>query len=283
MNPHTGPHVLMAGLAFGESPRWRDGRLWFADWGTHEIMTVDDDGEGTMVAQVDSFPFSFDWLLDGRMLISSGTDHALLSLESRTSLSVYADLKAISDKAWNEIVVASNGNAYVNSIGFDMDRDEDSDRGLIAVVSPDGQARQVADRLHFPNGMAITADGSTLIVAESYGNKLTAFDIEQNGDLSGQRTWADLGDGSPDGICLDAEGAVWYADVPNRRCVRVEEGGKVLHTIDVDRGCFGCMLGGPDGRTLYLMAAEWPTAMTEGSRTGRVLTAKAPAPHAGRP
>jgi sugar lactone lactonase YvrE len=143
----------------------------------------------------------------------------------------------------------------------------------------------VADGIHFPNGMAITPDGATLIVAESYGRRLTAFDFAAGGDLSNRRVWADLGDGVPDGICIDAEHAVWYADVPNRRCVRVREGGEVLQTLEHDRGCFACMLGGPDGTTLFVVAREWhgPASMADGTRTGQILTAQAPAPHAGHP
>ena len=143
----------------------------------------------------------------------------------------------------------------------------------------------MADGVAFPNGMAVTPDNSTLIVAESYGNKLTAFDIAADGSLSNRRVWADLGDGVPDGICLDAENAVWYADVPNKRCVRVREGGEVLQTIDLDRGCFACMLGGADRRTLFMTANEWrgPDNMADGPRMGQVLTVEAPAPGAGWP
>jgi sugar lactone lactonase YvrE len=149
----------------------------------------------------------------------------------------------------------------------------------------DGSARQVADGIAFPNGMAVTPDNATLIVAESYGKKLTAFDIAANGDLSHRRVWADLGDGVPDGICLDAENAVWYADVPNKRCVRVREGGEILQTINLDRGCFACMLGDTDRQTPLLVATEWrgPAGMSDGRRTGQLLTIKAPAPGVGWP
>jgi sugar lactone lactonase YvrE len=157
--------------------------------------------------------------------------------------------------------------------------------GTIALVSPDGAARRAADGIAFPNGMAVTPDNSTLIVAESYARKLTAFDIAADGSLSNKRVWASLGDGVPDGICLDAEGAVWYGDVPNRRCVRVREGGEILQTVDLDRGCFACMLGGADGRTLFLVAQEWRglEIADDNRRTGEVLTVSAPAPHAGWP
>jgi sugar lactone lactonase YvrE len=143
----------------------------------------------------------------------------------------------------------------------------------------------VADGLAFPNGMVVTPDDSTLIVAESYAKRLTAFDIAADGSLSNRRVWADLQDGVPDGICLDAENAVWYGDVPNKHCVRVREGGEVLQTVGLDRGCFACALGGPDRRTLFLMATEWsgPANMFDGPRTGQVLTAEAPAAGAGWP
>ena len=153
------------------------------------------------------------------------------------------------------------------------------------MVRPDGSTRRVADDIAFGNGMAITDDGSTLIVAESWARRLSAFDIVADGGLSNRRVWAHLGDGTPDGICVDSEGAVWFADVPNKCCVRVREGGEVLHTIGLDRGGFACMLGGPGGRTLFVLAAEWVgfENMDPSSRTGRILVAEAPAPRAGRP
>ena len=159
--------------------------------------------------------------------------------------------------------------------------------GTIALVKPDGSVRRVADGIAFPNGMAITPDNSTLIVAESYARRLTAFDIAADGGLSNRRVWADLDDGVPDGICLDNDNAVWYADVPNRRCVRVREGGKVLQTIDLDRGCFACMFGGPDRRTLFLIATEWRgmenIPVVAQARKGQVLMMEAPARGAGWP
>jgi sugar lactone lactonase YvrE len=143
----------------------------------------------------------------------------------------------------------------------------------------------VADGIAFPNGMVVTPDNSTLIVAESYGRCLTAFDIAADGGLSGRRTWADLGDGVPDGLCLDADGAVWYADVPNQTCARVGEGGPILRSIDLGLGGFSCALGGSDGRTLFIVATEWhgPASMADGRRTGVVLATTAPAPRAGWP
>ena len=177
------------------------------------------------------------------------------------------------------------GNAYVNGGGFDLMAGDPFAPGIVALVTADGSARQVADGLAFPNGMLVTPDNATLIVAESYAKRLSAFDIAADGSLFGRRVWADLGDGAPDGICLDAEGAVWYADVPNKRCVRVREGGEVLQQLELDRGCFACALGGPDRSTLFMMATEWkgPKRMFAEPRTGQVLTSRAPAPGVGWP
>jgi sugar lactone lactonase YvrE len=276
--------TLMTGIAFGESPRWHDGRLWFADWGPQELIAVDLEGRREVVVRVPSSPFSIDWSPDGRLLIVSGPEGVVLRREPDGSLATHADLSRLSDHPWNEIVVDGRGNAYVNNIGFDFPFGEFAP-GTVALLAPDGSVRQVADGVAFPNGMAVTPDNSTLIVAESYVNKLTAFDIAEDGGLSNRRIWADLGDGVPDGLCLDAEGAVWYGDVPNKRCVRVREGGEVLQTIDLDRGCFACMLGGPDGKTLFLVAQEWRgmEGAADEERTGQILTAPAPAASAGWP
>ncbi|MDQ4126805.1 MAG: SMP-30/gluconolactonase/LRE family protein [Actinomycetota bacterium] len=276
--------TLMTGIAFGESPRWHEDRLWFADWGTQELIAVDLEGKGEVIVRVPSFPFCMDWLPDGRLLIVSARDRSLLRWEPDGSLVTHTDLGGLSGHPWNDIVVDGRGNAYIGNTGFDFPGGEFAP-GILALVTPDGSARQVADGVAFPNGIVVTPDNSTLILAESYGNRLTAFDIAADGSLSNRRVWADLDGGVPDGICLDAEGAVWYADVPNERCVRVREGGEVLQTIDLDRGCFACMLGGIDGRTLFLVAREWRglESTVDGERTGRLLTAPAPAPGAGWP
>ena len=278
--------TLMTGLVFGEQPRWHEDRLWFSDWGTQEVIAVDLEGNDEMILQGRSFPLCVDWLPDGRLLVVSAREGLLLRRESDGSLVTHGDLTGLSDPPpGNELVVDGRGNAYVNGGGFDLMAGEEFAPGIIALVSPDGSARRVADGIAFPNGMVVTADDSTLIVAESYAGRLTGFDIAADGGLSNRRVWADLQDGAPDGICLDAENAVWYGDVPNKRCVRVREGGEVLQTIQLDRGCFACALGGPDKRTLFMMATEWsgPAGMFEGPRTGRVLTVQAPAAGAGRP
>jgi sugar lactone lactonase YvrE len=224
------------------------------------------------------------FLPDGRLLIVSMREGLLLRREPDGSLVTHADLKRLSRRPWNDLVVDGRGNAYVNNIGFDFPGGEFTPAGIVALVTPDGTMRQVASGLAFPNGMGVTPDNSTLIVAESYGDRLTAFDIAADGSLSQQRVWATLGGGHPDGICLDAAGAVWYADVPAKHCVRVREGGEVLETIELDRGCFACALGGAERRTLFMMAAQFPTtASGADAPTGQVLTAEAPAPGAGWP
>jgi sugar lactone lactonase YvrE len=277
------PRTLLTGLMFGESPRWHDGRLWFSDMGAQEARSVDLDGNSEVVASVPAMPMGIGWLPDGRMLIVSARDGRLLRIEHDGSLATHADLTGLERHPWSDMVVDGRGNAYVGNIGFDFPGGEFAP-GILALVRPDGSATRVADGIAFANGMAVTPDNATLILAESYGNRLTAFDVAEDGGLSKRRVWADLGGGVPDGICLDAEGAVWYSDVPNKRCVRVREGGKVLETVQLDRGCFACALGGDDRRTLFMMAAEFSsTAAMSGQRTGQVLTTPAPAPAAGWP
>jgi sugar lactone lactonase YvrE len=277
--------ILLTGLGFGESPRWHEDRLWFCNWGTQEVVAVDLDGKSEVIVRVPTtIPFSIDWLPDGRLLIVSGSEGLLLRRESDGSLATHADLSGLCGGC-NEIAVDGRDNAYVNGGGFDLTAGEKFAPGIIALVTRDGSVRQVADGIAFPNGMAVTPDNATLIIAESYGKRLTAFDIAADGSLSNRRVWADLGSGVPDGICIDVDNAVWYGDVPNKRCVRVREGGEVLQTINLDRGCFACMLGGADRKTLLLMAAEWHglAKMTDGARTGQILTVKAPASGVGWP
>ena len=284
-HPMPEPQILLTGLAFGESPRWHAGRLWLANWGTPDIVTVGLDGESEIAARVPpSIPCSIDWLPDGRLLVVSGRTARVLHAKDDGPLAVHADLSGLGS-VFNEIVVDGRGDAYVNGGPDPAPGGQDAGSGIIALVRPDGSARQVADGIAFGNGMAITADGSTLIVAESWGNRLTAFDIAADGSLSGRRVWASIPGGFPDGICLDADGAVWYADVPGQQCARVREGGEVVQAIDLDRDCFACMLGGPDRRTLFMLAAEWRgfEHMTGPERTGQVLICDAPAPGSGRP
>jgi sugar lactone lactonase YvrE len=276
--------TLLTGLAFGESPRWSNDRLWFSDFGTQEVVTVDLTGSKEVITHVPGAPMGLGFLPDGHLLIVSMRDGLLLRREHEGKLVVHADLSRLSLYPWSDLVVDGRGNAYVGNLGFNFPQGEFAP-GLLVLITPDGSVQQVADECAFANGMVVTPDDSTLILAETYGHRLTAFDIDATGHLSNRRVWADLGRGSPDGICLDAENAVWYADVPAKQCVRVRQGGERVQTIELDRGCFACMLGGVERRTLFLMAAEYPPTSwgPEAARTGQVLTTSAPVPGAGWP
>ncbi|MET7982065.1 MULTISPECIES: SMP-30/gluconolactonase/LRE family protein [unclassified Streptomyces] len=280
----NGVRTLLEGRGLVESPRWHGDRLYFSDWSAGEVVALDPvDGRAEVVARVASLPLCTDRHPDGSMLIVSSADGLLLRREPDGSLAVYADLGR---PGWNDIVVDGRGNTYVNRAGFDPTKGEVFEPGSVSLVTPDGSVREVADDIAFPNGMAVTADGSTLIVADSYRHALVAFGIGPDGALSGRRVWAELGEGTPDGICVDAENAVWYADVPGRRCVRVAEGGAVLDRVDLDRGGFACVLGGHDRRTLFVVAAVW-RGMTESELvtpgSGQVLATRVEVPGAGRP
>lgn len=271
--------TLLTGLAMGESPRWHDGRLWLSDMGANEVVRADLDGKSEIVASVPAMPMGLGWLPDGRFLVVSSRDGKLLRREPDGSWVTHADLAPLSRYPWSDMVVDGRGNAYIGNIGYEFGV-QDPGLGTVALVTPGGQVRQVADGFGFPNGMAVTPDGATLIVAESHGSRLTAFDIAADGSLANRRIWADLPGAFPDGICLDSEGAVWFAEVPGQRCVRVREGGEVLQTVSFDQGAFACVLGGPEGTTLFVTTAPWPP---DGSRTGRVESVEAPARAVGYP
>lgn len=267
----TTTRVLVEGLGFPESTRWREGRTWLCNWGSGEILAVAPDGAREVTARLaaDTLPFSIDWLSD------DGPKRELL-VQAGEGFDLLADLTGFGPAPFNELVVDAAGNAYVNG-----------GPGAVVLVRLDGTAQQVADGLRWPNGMVLVDDGGTLVVADSHAEQLVGFEVADDGSLSGRRVWAEL-DHAPDGICADADGAVWAASVPGRRCVRVREGGEVLNTVAADRGCFACMLGGEDGKTLFIAAAEWrgmEAAMKEGpGQTGRLLAAPSqPAAHAGRP
>ncbi|GAB7003616.1 SMP-30/gluconolactonase/LRE family protein [Nocardioides sp. AN3] len=252
---------MAGGLGLLESPRWHDGRLWFSDWTGGRILALTDDGELEVMVRHTSLPLCFDFLPDGRLVLVSASTRALLTLEADGTLATYADLAPLSAYGCNDIVVDGRGNAYVNCGNFDFAQGPppgERQPGFVALVRSDASTQVVADDLAFPNGMAITADGRTLVVADSYRSQLVGFDIAEDGSLAGRRVWASLGTDNPDGICLDAEGAVWYADVPHQHCVRVAEGGEVLATVPLDRGAFACMLS--DTPELFAVGARWPGA-----------------------
>jgi sugar lactone lactonase YvrE len=281
--------TLLTGLVIGESPRWHDGRLWFANWGTEEIVAVDAAGEAVVMAKgAPGLGWSIDWLPDGRLLV---TGEGLSRVEPDGSTVPHADLSGLGVTGFNELVVDGRGNVYVNG-GCDFHPDEGTAPGIVALVTPDGAVRQVADGIAFPNGMAVTPDNRTLVVAESFARRLTAFDIAADGGLSNRRVWAD--GVAPDGICVDADNAVWtgVGGMGDSVVARVREGGDVLERVELDLPCFACMLGGEDGRTLFMLTADWRMTegfeeniarLTNGPRTGRLVTARAPAPGAGWP
>jgi sugar lactone lactonase YvrE len=280
---------LLSDLVIGESPRWHEHRLWFANWGAGEIVAVDLEGTAEVVAKgPPGLGWSIDWLPDGRLLV---TGEGLLRMEPDGSMVPHADLSGLGVDGFNEIVVDGRGNAYVNG-GADFDPGEGKPSGIIALVTPDGSVRQVADGIAFPNGMAVTPDNATLIIAESFAGRLTAFDIADDGGLSHRRVWAD-GVG-PDGICIDTDGAVWtgVGSFTDNDVGRVRDGGEVLERVKLDMPCFACMLGGEDRQTLFMLTADWRmdqgfedniVRLTSGPRTGQLHIAPAPAPGVGWP
>lgn len=275
--------TVLGGRGLVESPRWHGDRLYFSDWSAGEVVAVGLDDSVEVVARVASLPLCTAWLPDDRLVIVSSADGRLLRLEPDGALRTQADLGR---SGWNDVVADGRGNVYVNGAGFNPMVGEAFRPGCVVLATADGSVRQVADDIAFPNGMAVTADNATLIVADSYRHSLVAFDIDADGGLTHRRIWAELGEGVPDGICVDTENAVWYADVPNQRCVRVAEGGTVLQTVALDRGGFACALGGPDRRTLFITAAEWrgmtePEMVTPGS--GQVLAVQVDVAGAGWP
>ncbi len=280
------PKVLVSGLGIPESPRWHDGRLWFCNWIDRQVMAVDVDGKAEVMLTRDpgshSMGYSIDWLPDGRLLT---TGDKVRRHEPGGLVTVLAEQRA------NEIVVDASGNAYVNGADFDFVAGAPPKPGYIKLITPDGQIRQVAGDIQFPNGMIITPDGRTLIISESFAGRLTAFAIGDGGGLSGRRVFAEgLG---PDGICMDAEGAVWVSS-GGFSVARVAEGGKILQRVELgeNRAPFALMLGGPDRRTLFICTAEWRMAdgapanlerLSTGPRTGEILALQVQVPGTGRP
>ena len=281
--------LLASGFGLVESPRWHDGRLWFSDWTAGEIRTLVMDDHSEVVVRHESLPLCFDFLPDGSMVVVSSATRTLLRRDAGGSLTPLADLNPLSRIGANDVVADGRGNVYVNSndAEFGATAPEGGPAtGRIYLVPASGAPRLVAGDLDFPNGMAVSGDNRILVVAESYRHRLTAFGIADDGSLTDRRVFAEVGDDPPDGITFDASGAVWYADVPHRQCVRVAAGGKVLDRYEADRGMFACVLGGPDGDTLYMVGARWPGAdglAGQNEWAGAVWSAPAPEPRSGWP
>src|ERR1700739_3606764 len=247
--------ILLNGLGQVESPRWHAGRIWVADWTAGVILAIGPDGHSEVVVEHRSLPLCFDFLPDATLVLASGPEQALMRLSRDGTLRPYADLSGLSPYGSNDIVIDGRGHAYFNNVNFDFAAGPpagDVAPGFVALVIPNAGPGVVAEDLAFPNGMAVTPDNATLVVAESSRHQLTAFDIADDGSLANRRVWARVGEHSPDGICLDADGAVWYADVGDQCCVRVAEEGRILDRVQLDRGAFACMLGGADRSTLFV-------------------------------
>ncbi len=277
-------NILLDGLCFGEGPRWHEGRLWLSDMHAHLVLAVSGDGSTETIVEVPNWPSGLGWLPDGDLLVVSMTDRRLLRYDGE-SLSTHADLSGLASHHCNDMVVATSGHAYVGNFGFDLQAKAEFKTAELICVDPDGSARIVAEDMMFPNGAVITPDGKTLIVGETFGSRLTAFDILSDGSLDNRRIWAELPKGAvPDGICLDAENGIWSASPSTNECIRQLEGGEVTHHIAVEQGAYACMLGGERGDTLFILTSgssdseECPKL-----RSARVETAQAPHPHAGQP
>ncbi|HVA80038.1 MAG TPA: SMP-30/gluconolactonase/LRE family protein [Candidatus Binataceae bacterium] len=278
--------TLLEGLRFGEGPRWHDGKLYFSDMHADRVMTVDLDGRTSMVCEVPNNPSGLGWLPDGSLLVVSMADRKLMRLErgGGGALKLHADLSALAPYSCNDMVVDSQGRAYVGNFGFDHHNGEKPRGTVMIMVTPDGKARAVADDLMFPNGAVITPDGKTLIVGESFGRRLTAFDIAADGSLANRRVWADLGKNPPDGIALDAEGAIWVASPTQSEVIRVRQGGEVTERVAVATDAFACMLGGPDRKTLFVLTSvSSGSAACRAAATAKIEITRVDIPGAGLP
>ena len=280
----TTPQVLFEGLSFGEGPRWHEDRLWVSDFHTHRVLAIDGTGAAELIVEVPNRPSGLGWLPDGRLLAVSMTDRKVMRLDPE-GLVEHADLSGLAGGDCNDMVVDAQGRAYVGNFGYDFAGGEKLRPATLALVQPDGSVSAAATELAFPNGTVITPDGSTLILGETFGRCLTAFDIGADGALSNRRVWADLGSVTPDGICLDEAGGIWVADPTNSQCVRVTEGGAVTDRIATAQGCFACMLGGADGRTLHLITGMLTNDVARllADLPGRVETVRVDVPGAGLP
>lgn len=293
----TSTSILRTGLHFGEGPRWHDDRLWYSDFYDHAVHAITLDGVDERIVEIVGQPSGLGWMPDGSMLVSSMTDHRVLRWDG-TTLSEHADLSAHAGWWVNDLVVAADGTAWVGNFGFDLDSflAEHGIEGVLGEpgptstvlcrIDPDGNVDVAASDIVFPNGSVITPDGGTLIVAETLALRLTAFTINADGSLTDRRVWADLSAvmGAPDGICLDAEGAVWIANAIAPMCMRVAEGGEILDTVDTSQTAFACMLGGPEGRHLFVMTAPDSDHIARAAAAeGCIEMAEVAVPHAGLP
>lgn len=278
--------TLLGGRAFLEGPRWHDGALWVSDMHSDEVVRVNSAGEAETMVRVPGQPSGLGWLPNGDLLVVSMTDRHLLRVDRDGQTHLHADLSDHISKRANDMVVDDKGRAYIGNFGFDFDKGEAPATTSLLRVDPDGSIHIAAEDLSFPNGMVITSDGETLIIAETFAAQLTAFDIDADGGLSNRRVWADMPEGAvPDGICLDEYMGVWVASPTTKDCFRVEEGGQVTHQVSTgEQQAIACMLGGDDGKTLFVLTAESTHRdKCRELRTSAILTHSAPFARAGRP
>jgi sugar lactone lactonase YvrE len=280
----TKPKVLLDGLVFAEGPRWHDGRLWLSDMHGHKVLAITPEGRAETIAEMPARPSGLGFLPDGTPIAVSMADRRLVKL-TREGVEPYSDLSSLVSGDPNDMVVDAKGRAYVGNFGFDLLGGAEMKTAELVLVEPGGAARVVADELQFPNGMVITPDGSKLIVAETFGGRLAAFDIRMDGSLVRRANFAELGERTPDGIALDAEGCVWASCFNDDEFIRVAEGGEIRDTIALDgRRAVACALGGPNRRTLYLLTAETTVEeLAKGQSKARVETVEVAVGGAGWP
>ncbi len=276
--------TLITGLDFGEGPRWHDGRLWYSDFYQHRVSAVTVDGERETILELDDHPSGLGWLPDGRMLVVSMQAKKVMRVERDGAVVEHGDLSHIATGRCNDMVVSSDGNAYVGNFGFEIWARGTPQNAVLALVRPDGTVETAADDMEFPNGSVITPDGGTLIVGESFGRRYTAFDIRPDGMLENRRVWAQFTDIAPDGCTLDAEGAIWVANAFGTDVARVREGGEITDRVDVGQGTYACALGGEDGCTLFIVSADSANENEiAGKATGVIRMMRVDVPHAGLP
>jgi sugar lactone lactonase YvrE len=275
--------ILLDGLAFPEGPRWRAGRLWFSDMHDLRVRTVDESGRSEVVVEVPQSPSGLGWLPDGRLLVVSMLDRRVLRLEPR-GLVLHADLSRLASYHCNDMVTDARGRSYVGNFGYDLHANAPQRDAELVLVEADGRARVAACELRFPNGTVITPDGRTLIVGESAAARLTAFDVAEDGSLGNRRVWAQLERAVPDGICLDAEGCVWVASPLGQEMLRVAQGGRVTHRVQLSRRAIACMLGGDDRRALFCATSDsFEPEACRAARRGAIEVARVDVPGAGFP
>jgi len=280
----SGLSTVLEGVDFGEGPRWHDGQLWFSDFYRQGVYSLGAQGSEQLRVSIDDRPSGLGWMPDGTLLVVAMTSRKVLAVSPEGEIREHADLSCVADYHCNDMVVAGDGTAYVGNFGFDSESRAEFRTARLARVEPDGTVHCAAEDLWFPNGMAIADDGATLVVGETFAGRYSAFDIASDGSLSNRRIWAEISHSTPDGCCLDAEGAIWMADFVGGRVARVLEGGEITRSIEVAERAVACMLGGEDRRTLYVLQS--PSADPDdlaGKGLSSICTVRVDVPGAGLP